>query len=171
MIDVRILRPSRREHWRAIGLSVVVAAMCYQLVIGSSRFGTIGGWCLIATMAFFTVLHLYFLLFPRGHLRLDGAGLTVRDGSKQTFYAWSEVASFKVGDVGDAGDAANLLAVYFDLTDEGHRNHPEPPGAIAFLKGDRVLLTPYGGLSAPALADLLNQSLAEASARPRAASA
>jgi hypothetical protein len=157
-----VFHKSRRRDWFSIGSSVWLGWVFVQMAQETAPPVSIVPWAILAILVFVTMIELYGVLFTRSYLQVDTRGLTIRDRSREEFYAWSDIASFKVVDwwLGPL--------VCFDLLEKGRLEQPAPVATSRF-GSDRTLMDRYSGVSAPVLAALLNQSLIQASAPTQAA--
>lgn len=155
----RLLRQSRRDGWILVGVhvwfslwnynSAVVAGARRKTLHGVDLFGVILGWSLVVFCGLAVLLSLYAVLSSRRHMRLDARGLALCSNPAERFYAWPEIASFKVA------HWWYRPIVRIELSEQGRLAHPPATFPWGF-DGNVRLMNDYGGLSARALAELLN---------------
>jgi hypothetical protein len=148
-----VLRPSRQK----LGGYALVSLLF--VVVGFLARGD-GGWLAWSSIAFFGLCFVVLVvnLAPgSAHLRLDSHGFEVRSLFRSHSYRWEDVKEFGVGHVG------LRRMVMFNFAAE-FRQQGRGRGVAAFLTGWEGALPDTYGVSAEALAEMLNERKRKASA-------
>lgn len=137
-------RSGYRRLLAVAGLVLAVAALMIRCRAGSAFSNGLAGFLAIAALVLFV------LCLPQAsYLRLTAAGLEFSNRFRRDFVRWSEIARFRVTDLGGHS------IVGWDYVPGHSRSRPLQPVASAIAGVDGALPETYG-LSGEDLAQLLN---------------
>ena len=141
----RTLRPRRFRTLLLLVLSAALTAVGVWFVTAGER----NGWLLAVFCGIGVVVFAVNLLPNSAYLRLDADGLTFCALFRTHFYRWTDLGTFRVGEVG------GKRMVVVTISADSHRL-PTQSSAAAPLTGQEGAFVDSYGLTPERLADLLN---------------